>query len=302
MKPALLALALILAAPIVSAAEHRSVAVGPTPESVTPGFGGRLYVTLMGTSRQAGDGDGRIVVVDGDAVRPFADGFHDPKGIVFTGTHLITADFTQVWRIDAEGRKTLLAGPESFPVPPVYLNDVALAPDGRSVLVTDMGASSRMRGPDGQLWPLGSAEARDLPRIGRVFRIGFDGRVSIAVDANPAMPCPNGIDVLADGRIRVAEFFTGTLLEYPANGSTETPQVLGRGFRSGDGLAHESDGSIYVSEVFTGRVARIRADGSIDELARLSAAADFHFDREHRQLIVPDSKAGTIVFVPVGAP
>ncbi len=300
MKPAFLALSLILAASFVSAAELRSVAVGPTPESVTPGFGGRLYVTLMGTSRQAGDGDGRIVMVDGDTVRPFADGFHDPKGIVFTGTHLITADFTQVWRIDSEGRKTLLASPEAFPVPPVYLNDVALSPDGQSVLVTDMGATNRMRGPDGQLWPLESAEARELPRVGRVFRIGFDGRVSIAVDANAAMPCPNGVDVLEDGRIRVAEFFTGTLLEYPADGSTRNPKVLGRGFRSGDGLAHAADGSIYVSEVITGRVARIRADGSIDELATLSSAADFHFDRERRQLIVPDSKAGTLVFVPVG--
>jgi hypothetical protein len=44
---------------------QRNLAVGATPESVTKGFGGKYFVTLMGTSRKAGDGDGKIVKVDG---------------------------------------------------------------------------------------------------------------------------------------------------------------------------------------------------------------------------------------------
>lgn len=34
----------------------RSLAVGATPESVVKGFDGKLYVTLMGTKREKGDG------------------------------------------------------------------------------------------------------------------------------------------------------------------------------------------------------------------------------------------------------
>jgi uroporphyrin-III C-methyltransferase len=64
---------------------QRNLAVGATPESVTKGFGGKYFVTLMGTSRKAGDGDGKIVKVDGDKVTVLTEGLDDPKGIVYVG-------------------------------------------------------------------------------------------------------------------------------------------------------------------------------------------------------------------------
>ena len=108
---------------------QRNLAVGATPESVTKGFGGKYFVTLMGTSRKAGDGDGKIVKVDGDKVTVLTEGLDDPKGIVFVANRLITADFDKVWSIDAKGKKTLLAGPAAFPTPPTFLNDVVVSPD-----------------------------------------------------------------------------------------------------------------------------------------------------------------------------
>src|SRR5688572_6927759 len=102
----------------------RSLAVGATPESVIPGFDGKLYVTLMGTKREKGDGDGKVVVVDGDKVSIFTEGLDDPKGIVFVGDMLITTDFDKVWAIDSKGEKHVLAGPSAFPTPPMFLNDV----------------------------------------------------------------------------------------------------------------------------------------------------------------------------------
>ena len=45
----------------------KSLPVGATPESVVPGFGGKLFVTLMGTKREKGDGDGKIVNGDGES-------------------------------------------------------------------------------------------------------------------------------------------------------------------------------------------------------------------------------------------
>lgn len=278
------------------APEPRAIPVGPNPESVARGFGGDLFVTLMGESRKDGDGNGRIVRITDGSVSVFSAGLDDPKGIVFTGEYLITADFTRVWRIDAQGERTLLAGPADFPHPPAYLNDVALAPDGHSVLVTDMGAVTRMRNPEGQLWPLDSAEARAIPAIARVYRIALDGRVSIAIDAEPALLLPNGVAATADGTLLVAEFFSGGILEHH-HGKL---RVLATGHRSADGIARDSRGTLYVSEVFTGRVWAIPAQGDKVLLATLASAADFLLEESAGQLLVPDTKAGAIVIVPLG--
>ncbi len=56
------------AAPAMVLPVQRNLAVGATPESVTKGFEGKYFVTLMGTSRKLGDGDGKIAQVDGDKV------------------------------------------------------------------------------------------------------------------------------------------------------------------------------------------------------------------------------------------
>jgi len=285
---------------ITHAAEPRTtLPVGPNPESVTPGFGGDLFVTLMGETRTKGDGNGRIVRVTGDDVAVFAPGFDDPKGLVFLGDFLITADFDRVWKIDATGRKVLLAGPEAFPTGPLFLNDVTIAPDGQGVLVTDMGAVAQMRGPDGQFWPLDSPGARALPVLGRVYRVGLDGRVSLVAGPDPLMPCPNGIAAPDAATLLVAEFFTGAILER-RDGRW---QVLATGHRGADGIARGQDGTIYVSEVLTGRVWALPPHGEKQLLsAKLTSAADFLLDEKNRRLVVPDTKAGALVFVPLPSP
>jgi len=297
MKSPLVALLLTIAIPMTGWGGVRSLAVGPNPESVTRGFGGRYFVSVMGETRTPGDGNGRIVVIEGESPRTFADGLDDPKGLVFAGGFLITADFTRVWKIDAAGRKSLLAGPESFPHPPVYLNDVAVAPDGRSVLVTDMGAVTKMRDPAGKLWAIGSAEAKALPVIGRVYRITLEGKVTEVIAPNAEMPLPNGVDVLPDGRIRIAEFFHGRILERSGEGW----KILAEGHRSADAIVHDRKGRFYVTEVFTGKVWRYAADGSAREDlgGGLESAADMMVDEDAGVAIVPDSKRGLLVFLPL---
>jgi len=278
--------------------DHRRISVGPNPESVTRGFNGDLFVTLMGETRKEGDGNGRIVRIVGDSVTDFATGFDDPKGIIFTGEHLITADFTRVWKIDSSGRKSLLAGPDAFPHLPAYLNDVALAPDGRSLLITDMGAVTKMRNPEGQLWPMDSAEAGAIPVIARVYRITLDGKVSIAVDTHRTMLLPNGVAAPSDDTQLLAEFFTGNILEHRAGSF----RVLANGHRSADGIARDSRGTLYVSEVLTGRVWAIPAQGDKRMLASLTSAADFLLDEPAGLMIVPDTKAGALVIVQLSQP
>jgi len=294
-SPALALLAGLLLAGCQTAPVQRSLPVGATPESVTKGFGGAYYVTLMGTSRKLGDGDGKIARVQDDKVTVITEGLDDPKGIVFVANQLITADFDKVWSIDAKGKKTLLAGPSAFPTPPTFLNDVVVSPDKKSVLITDMGAVTKMRGADGKLFEINSAEHKAIPVIARVFQVTLEGKVTEVIAPTPKMLNPNGIDVMANGRIRIAEFFTGDVLEYN-KGKWKT---LAKGHRSGDGIVHDSKGRFYVSEVMTGRVTRYEADGSGQtELGQgLKAAADHYLDEKAGVLIVPDSKAGELVFL-----
>jgi sugar lactone lactonase YvrE len=266
---------------------------------VAYGFDGKLYVTLMGTKREKGDGDGQVVCIDGDKVSVFTEGLDDPKGIVFVGGKLITTDFDKIWAIDASGTKTLLAGPDAFPTPPLFLNDVVVEPGGKSVLVTEMGDLKAMFAPDGAFWPLDSEAAKNLPPLGRIYRITLDGEVSLAIDHSPEFPNPNGIDVLADGSILIAEFFRGTLLEWKA-GKWRT---ISSDHRSGDGIVHDDAGNLYLTEVKTGHVWHIKAgSGEKTRLATLQSAADLILDEKNKRLIVPDSKAGLLVFIPVTHP
>jgi hypothetical protein len=53
--------------------------------------------------------------------------------------------------------------------------------------------------------------------------------------------------------------------------------------------------------VRTGRVWQIKAEtGEKRLLATLESAADLIFDEKKQELIVPDTKAGRLVFIPVG--
>ena len=274
----------------------RSLAVGATPESVVPGFDGKLYVTLMGTKREKGDGDGKVVVVDGDKVSVFTEGLDDPKGIVFAGGKLITTDFDKLWTIDAQGKKTVLAGPEAFPERPMFLNDVVVEPGGQTILVTDMGDLKAMVGPDGTFWPLDSARARTLTPHGRLYRVTLDGKITVAIDHATEFPDPNGVDELADGTILLGEFFRGTLLSWKDGKFT----VLSSDHRSLDGIVHDNAGNIWLTEVRTGRVWHVKAaTGEKHLLATLQSAADLLLDEANHQLIVPDSKAGQLVFIPL---
>ncbi len=275
----------------------RSLDVGLKPESSVYGFGGKLYVTLMGETREQGDGDGSIVVVDGDKITTLTGGLDDPKGIVFINDRLITTDFDTMWSIDAHGNKTIFAGPEAFPEPPIFLNDIAIEPGGKSLLVTEMGDRSGMTDAEKNFWPLDSEEAKNIAQLGRVYRITMDGKVSTVIDNCPEMPNPNGVDVLKDGTILVPEFFRGNLLGWK-NGSWRT---ISSDHRSGDGVVHDDKGNLYLSEVWTGRVWHIKAEtGEKRLLATLESAADLILDEKKQELIVPDTKAGKLVFIPVG--
>ena len=85
----------------VLGAKNKVLKIGTRPESVTKGFGGKYYVTVMNSPDT--EGDAVIKVLDGDKSSVFAKGMDEPKGIAFTGKYLVTADQTKVLKIDRKG-------------------------------------------------------------------------------------------------------------------------------------------------------------------------------------------------------
>jgi SMP-30/Gluconolactonase/LRE-like region len=287
----LLALSLVPA----YAAEPRVINIGTKPESVTKGFGGHYYVTVMNGDAP---GDGVIKKIAGDVIGDFATGFDNPKGIAFVGGHLVTADMKKVWKIDAKGQKSVLAEEKDLPFPVGnFLNDVAAAPDGQGVFVSDMGASNKMRDPDGKLWPLESAEAKALPATGRIYRIGMDGKVSIAVDANADMPCPNGVSAPGKDELLIGEFFTGNLISV----SKGERKILATGYRGADAIERDAAGNIFVSSWTQGKVWKLDAKGQNASVIAegFKSAADFYLDAEAKRIVLPDMLAGTVTFLPL---
>jgi hypothetical protein len=113
----------------------------------------------------------------------------------------------------------------------------------------------------------------------------------------------------------VGDLFNGNLIEFrsgaklskakAADGQTlgeKDATILGTGHRGADGVVHDEAGNIYLSEVFTGVVWRIRPGGEKQEIAHLTSAADHTVDPRPPsapRLIVPDTKAGALVFIPL---
>ncbi len=294
----MMALVLVAAALVPAAAAEparKVVAVGTRPESVTRGWGGRWFVTVMGGDKVAGDGAVREIV--GTETKDFATGLDEPKGICFTGKFLVATDLKRVWKIDAKGDKTILADDKAFGNPVSYLNDTACEPGGQAVYVTDMGANTKMRDPQGALWPLDSTEAKALPALGRVYRIGLDGKVSVAVDTSVDMKCPNGVSVAGKGRLLVGEFFTGNILEVRGKKMT----VLTTGLRGADAVEDDGKANIYVSSWSQGKVWKLAKGKKDPEVIAegFQSAADFYLDRAGKQLLLPDMKAGTVTFIPL---
>ena len=260
-------------------AKNKVVKIGERPESLTKGFGGKYYVTVMNSPDK--EGDAVIKVLDGEKSKVFAKGLNEPKGIAFTGKYLVTADQTRVMKIDRKGNVSVLADKNDFPREVSFLNDVAASHDRKSVYVTDMGAISKMFDPDKErtLWPIGSKQDKELPRKGCVYKVTLEGKVTLAVPAgNKLMRFPNGVTVTGkkDEEILVmGDFFTGNIVAY----NNEKFRVLAKGMRGADAVEF-GKGVIYVSSWPLGKVWKYdRKSKKTTVLSdKFTTAADFFYD------------------------
>lgn len=279
----------------IAAADHKTLQVGSKPESVTKGFGGKYYVTVM---NENAPGDGLIRRVSGDKVEDFATGLDDPKGIAFVGGYLVTADNKRVWKIDSKGQKSVLIDEKKLPHPVNnFLNDVAASRDGKSVFVSDMGASDKIFDSQRKLWPLDSAEAKSLPANGRIYRITLEGEVSVAVEANPDMRCPNGVTAPQKDLLLIGDFFTGNIISQWKG----QRNIIATGYRGADAIERDKKGNIYVSSWTEGKVWKLDSEGRNAKVIAegFKSAADFFLDEGAKQILLPDMLAGTLTFIPL---
>ncbi len=252
------------------------------PESVAVGFDGRVYITEIGEFGK--DGDGRVLVVgkDGKAV-PFAEGLDDPKGIIPWMKSLFVADNKRVLRIDEKGKVHVFAAEATFPIPPRFLNDIAVDEHG-FLYVSDSG--DRKGG------------------AGAVFRIDPKGKVTLVTDTKriPGLKIPNGLTMDGKSFLLLLDAGAGELLRVKIADGTAVK--VADGFGHGDGLVWDKFGRLFVSDWTGGKVFGIPRPGEAPVLiaSGFESAADMCLDATGKFLLVPDMKAGTVTKIPTTIP
>ena len=266
------------------------IKVGENPESITKGFNGNYYVTVMNGSEE-GDADLVEVSKNGD-LKVFATGFNQPKGIAYVGDHLYFSDVTRVWKVDKNGNASVFVDKAGFPHDVLYLNDVSADAEGKGIYVADMGATDYMRDENGDLWPIDSEQAKQIPQVGRIYHIDLQGTVTIAQDGSPLMLNPNGVGIDNNGNFMVGAFFLGNFLVH--RDGQLTP-LKGR-FRGADAVEQDSKGNYYVSSWHQGKVWKIDGitEASTVLIEGLESAADFYLEEDKGRLLLPDMKTGLL--------
>jgi sugar lactone lactonase YvrE len=285
-----------------------NLGAGTRPESVTRGFGGKYYVSLQ-NSGAAGTGvlDGEIRAIDPGtlAVTAFvAPGIlENPRGITFTGSYLVVTDTTRVWKVDHDGNVTLLADGAAFPNPIAFLNDAAAEPDGRAVVVTEMGSRTIIRDPANanHLWPTDSPQAHAVPATSRAYRISMhDGEVTEVITPSRKVLIMNGLAFSRrTGRMIVGEFFYGNVVDIKKGRKHSKQRIVATPFRGADGIEQGRDGTIFVSSFEQGMVWKMDKNGENLQLLLdgmgFQSTADFYLDEGAHQLLLANTQAGTVI-------
>lgn len=271
---------LMLASTGIQAAGMKKIGGLQTPESAISGKDGRIYVSEIGEAGKDGDGQISVIGADGKA-QVFASGMDDPKGLAIIDSDLYVADKTRVLKVGADGKWQVFAAADAFPATPQFLND--LEADGiGNLYVSDSGDIS------------GKTD-----NGGAVYRINRNGKVSTVVDSsNPLVKGPNGLLMGGRGTLLEVDFATGVLYSIQL-GSGEMKK-LAEGFGGGDGIVRGKNGMLYVSDWKGGKVYSVSKQGEVKLIKDgFQAAADIAKSPDGKALLVPDMKAGELVWLPI---
>ena len=253
------------------------------PESAIAARDGRVFVSEIGEFGK--DGDGQITVVDKNGeTKVFAQGLDDPKGLALVGKDLYVADNHRVIKITPDGKTSVFAAAEAFPDAPQFLNDLESDAAG-NIYVSDSG---------------------DLKGAGgAIYKINPQGKVTTIINGkqDPRVLAPNGLLMgKTPNCIMVVDFVSGVL--YRLDMKKNTLIEVAKGFGGGDGVVKGKKDQFYVSDWKNGKVFSVKLEkGTVPngELVKegFAAAADIAPSADGKFLLVPDMKAGELVYLPV---
>ena len=253
------------------------------PESAIAAKDGRVFVSEIGEFGKDGDGQITVIEKNGD-VHAFATGLDDPKGLAIVGKNLFVADNHRVLKINQQGNVQVFAAAEAFPASPMFLNDLESDSVG-NIYVSDSG---------------------DLKGAGgAIYKITAQGKVSVVAigTQEPRVQAPNGL-LMGKTRncIMEVDFNSGILYRIDMKKGTFTE--IAQGFGGGDGLVKAGKDQYYVSDWKNGKVfsvKTVKGGAAKVELIKdgLQSAADMTLSQDGHFLLVPDMKAGELVYLPI---
>lgn len=247
------------------------------PESAIAHTDGRVFVSEIGEFGKGGDGQISVINPDGSKT-VLAGGLNDPKGIDLFNNVLYVADINQVFKIDMDGNVQVIADSNNLPGKAEFLNDLEIDGNG-NVYVSDSGTE------DG--------------KHAGIYKITPEGEISQVLNEESGIKRPNGLLMDGINTLLVADFGTGDL--YRADLSSGKVKDLNQGFGGADGLVRDTHGFLYVSDWHNGKVWQLAGPRATPQLIRdqLKAAADMALSADGKQLLVPDMKAGELLYLPI---
>lgn len=265
------------AASTSAAGQMQTVSGLTMPESVIAHPDGRLFISEIGEFGKGGDGQISIINTDGSKT-VLAAGLNDPKGLDLFNNEIYVADINQVLKIDMKGNVQIVADSSDFPGKAEFLNDLEIDGNG-TVYVSDSGT--------------------DNGEHGGIYQITADGKVSEILGSNKGIKRPNGLLLDGLGSLLVADFGTGDLYRFHL--SSGKVKALNNGFGGADGLVRDTRGFLYVSDWQNGKVWQLAGPRATPQIIadNLLAAADISLSADGRFILIPDMKAGTLIYLPL---
>lgn len=280
----------IMAALLMSAAVGNSAESAETrvitglnnPDSVAVGTAGTVYITEKGEIGKKGDG--RVSFIDTKhRLRTYVDKLDDPKGIVRWKRKLFVVDRNRILRIDGNApRPVVFVQPLQFPEVPMSLGQMTLDSRG-NLYVTDMG---------------------DIKTSGKgaIYRISEKGKVSLITNETktPELKNPGAILFERPGKLLVVDFITGDLFRLDT--TTAQTEKIASGFVSAYGLAKGAFGALYISTLNNGHIWKFNLKKpetmAVQYTAPFQNPGGIHLSKTKKFILVPDTQAGTLTYLP----
>lgn len=279
-----LLLALVAVVSITAQAHETKKITGlKMPESAIAAKDGRVFVSEIGEFGKEGDGQITVVDKNGEA-KLFAQGLDDPKGLAIVGKDLYVADNHRVIKITPDGKTSVFAAAAAFPDAPQFLNDLESDAAG-NLYVSDSG---------------------DLKGVGgAIYKINPQGKVTTVINGkqDARVLAPNGLLMgKTSNCIMVVDFVSGVL--YRLEMKKNTLIEVAKGFGGGDGIVKGKKDQFFVSDWKNGKVFSVKLEKGVVPTGELikegfAAAADIAPSFDGKFLLVPDMKAGELVYLPV---